>query len=529
MSNAPPDYDLIIVGSGIAGLYAAIKAREVGLSVLLVTKSSIEEASTRYAQGGIAAAVGAGDSPEKHLADTLNAGAGLVDEAAARILCSEAASRIADLARFGVQFDSVDGQVNLGHEGAHSQPRILHARGDGTGLEIETSLSHLAQEKLEIRENTIPEKILLESDSTGNKFAVGIESHNTVTGVTESIYSRHVMLATGGAGQIYKVTTNPQVSTGDGVALGYNAGAVVTDMEFVQFHPTALVLADRPVFLISEALRGDGAQLLNNLGERFMSRYDKLLELAPRDIVARAIVEESINTDKDHVWLDIRTKTTEKSKEWLFARFPQISSVCVSAGIDISRDLIPVSPAAHYLMGGLVTNTYGETSVPGLFAIGETACTGVHGANRLASNSLLETVIFAHRAIDQIISPKATDISIKPVQTPYAIPTIVLNQVETTLTASEIKKEIQNIMWTRAGVVRNKEGLEFARVKLEQLAKNATNKGEISDYETQSLLTVSRLMIDAALKRTESRGSHFREDFPASSDSWKTHIHYQQS
>jgi L-aspartate oxidase len=188
-----------------------------------------------------------------------------------------------------------------------------------------------------------------------------------------------------------------------------------------------------------------------------------------------------------------------------------------------------VSPAAHYLMGGLVTNTYGETSVPGLFAIGETACTGVHGANRLASNSLLETVIFAHRAIDQIISPKATDISIKSVQTPYAIPTIVLSQVETTLTASEIKKEIQNIMWTRAGVVRNKEGLEFARVKLEQLAKNATNKGEISDYETQSLLTVSRLMIDAALKRTESRGSHFREDFPASSDSWKTHIHYQQS
>jgi L-aspartate oxidase len=202
MSHTPPDYDLIIVGSGIAGLYAAIKAREVGLSVLLITKSSIEEASTRYAQGGIAAAVGAGDSPEKHLADTLKAGAGLVDEAAARILCSEAASRIADLARFGVQFDSIDGQVNLGHEGAHSQPRILHARGDGTGLEIETSLSQLAQEKLEIRENTIPKKILLETDSTGNKFAVGIESYSTLTGITESIYSRQVMLATGGAGQI---------------------------------------------------------------------------------------------------------------------------------------------------------------------------------------------------------------------------------------------------------------------------------------------------------------------------------------
>ena len=516
MSHTPPDYDLIIVGSGIAGLYAAIKAREVGLSVLLITKSSIEEASTRYAQGGIAAAVGAGDSPEKHLADTLKAGAGLVDEAAARILCSEAASRIADLARFGVQFDSIDGQVNLGHEGAHSQPRILHARGDGTGLEIETSLSQLAQEKLEIRENTIPRKILLETDSTGNKFAVGIESYSTLTGITESIYSRHVMLATGGAGQIYKVTTNPQVSTGDGVALGYHAGAIVTDMEFVQFHPTALVLQDRPVFLISEALRGDGAQLLNNLGERFMNRYDKSLELAPRDIVARAIVEESSNTNEDHVWLDITTKTTEKSKEWLFARFPQISSVCESAGIDISRDLIPVSPAAHYLMGGLVTNTYGETSVPGLFAIGETACTGVHGANRLASNSLLETVIFAHRAIDQIISPQSIENQIEPEENRYSIPVIESIEGDNIMTASDIKKEIQNIMWVHAGVVRRREGLELARVKLERLVRHASNKDEIGDYETQSLLTVSRLMIDAALKRTESRGSHFREDFAAS-------------
>ena len=529
MSHTPPDYDLIIVGSGIAGLYAAIKAREVGLSVLLITKSSIEEASTRYAQGGIAAAVGAGDSPEKHLADTLKAGAGLVDEAAARILCSEAASRIADLARFGVQFDSIDGQVNLGHEGAHSQPRILHARGDGTGLEIETSLSQLAQEKLEIRENTIPRKILLETDSTGNKFAVGIESYSTLTGITESIYSRHVMLATGGAGQIYKVTTNPQVSTGDGVALGYRAGAIVTDMEFVQFHPTALVLKDRPVFLISEALRGDGAQLLNDLGERFMSRYDKSLELAPRDIVARAIVEESSNTNEDHVWLDITTKTTEKSKEWLFARFPQISSVCESAGIDISRDLIPVSPAAHYLMGGLVTNTYGETSVPSLFAIGETACTGVHGANRLASNSLLETVIFAHRAIDQIISPRSIENQIEPEENRYSIPVIESTEGDNIMTASDIKKEIQNIMWVHAGVVRRREGLELARVKLERLVRHASNKDEIGDYETQSLLTVSRLMIDAALKRTESRGSHFREDFAASNENWKKHIRYQQS
>jgi L-aspartate oxidase len=274
-------------------------------------------------------------------------------------------------------------------------------------------------------------------------------------------------------------------------------------------------------------LRGDGAQLLNNLGERFMSRYDKLLELAPRDIVARAIVEESINTDKDHVWLDITTKTTEKSKEWLFARFPQISSVCKTAGIDISKDLIPVSPAAHYLMGGLVTNTYGETSVPGLFAIGETACTGVHGANRLASNSLLETVIFSHRAIDQIISPKTTEIGTDPVQTPYSIPFISSNQAETILTASEIKKEIQNIMWAHAGVIRRRDGLEFTRLKLEQLARNGSNTVEISDYETQSLLTVSRLMIDAALRRTESRGSHFREDFATSDDKWKTHIHYQ--
>ena len=519
-------YDLIVVGSGIAGLYASIRANEAGLKVLLITKSNIDEASTKYAQGGIAAAVGTGDSPEKHLQDTIAAGNGLVDEKAARILCFEAASRIKDLGRFGVQFDSNNGMVSLGKEGAHSEPRILHARGDGTGLEIESSLAKLAQENFDIREDTIPVEIIVSGENSTMK-AIGIKSLDLLSGVEEDISARNIMLATGGAGQAYSVTTNPKVSTGDGIALGFKAGALVTDLEFTQFHPTALVLPDRPVFLISEALRGDGAHLLNNHGQRFMSRYSPDKDLAPRDVVARAIVEECQTENTEHAWLDIRSSTTGNSPEWLTARFPQISASCAKAGIDISKALIPVSPAAHYLMGGLLTNTDGETSVPGLFAIGETACTGVHGANRLASNSLLETVIFAHRAIEKIQSGQTDSLDLEKIPQPVSLPLQKGTQSENIDPQTE-RGSLQKNMWDKVGVVRNQTGLEDAYEQIKYLSSNFRSDGTRNGYEVNSLLIVTQIMIDAAIRRTESRGAHYRSDYPHQDDIWKTRILYKR-
>ena len=518
-------YDLIVVGSGIAGLYASIRANEAGLRVLLITKSNIDEASTKYAQGGIAAAVGAGDSPQKHLQDTIAAGNGLVNEEAAHILCFEAASRINDLSRFGVQFDSNNGMVSLGKEGAHSEPRILHARGDGTGLEIESSLAKRAQENFDIRENTIHLEIILSRENSKIS-ATGIRTLDLTTGVEENVSARNIMLATGGAGQAYSVTTNPKVSTGDGIALGFAAGAIVTDLEFTQFHPTALVLPDRPVFLISEALRGDGARLLNNHGQRFMARYSSDMDLAPRDIVARAIVEECRRENTQNAWLDIRSATTGNSTEWLMARFPQISSSCADAGIDISKDLIPVSPAAHYLMGGLCTNTDGETSVPHLFAIGETACTGVHGANRLASNSLLETVIFAHRAIEKIQTGNVSSFEIDGSTQLIPISMKKPNGSKS-IDPRTVRESIQKTLWDKVGVVRTKTGLEQANEEIKYLSANFQSDGSRNGYETGSLLIVAQIMIEAAVRRTESRGAHYRSDYPHENDSWRTHIFYK--
>ncbi|MDA1010951.1 MAG: FAD-dependent oxidoreductase, partial [Chloroflexi bacterium] len=323
-------YDLVVVGSGIAGLYAALQAHEAGARVLVVTKGGIGEASTRYAQGGIAAAVGPGDSAGDHLRDTIEAGAGLVDEEAARILCFEAADRIADLVRYGVHFDSSNGEVALGREAAHSQSRILHARGDATGLEIELSLSTLAQREIAILEHTFATQILTEGGRV-----TGVEVFVTAEGVHRTFTTPTVVLATGGAGQIYRTTTNPSISTGDGVALAYECGAEVMDMEFTQFHPTALVLPDQPVFLISEAVRGEGALLFNAEGDRFMLRYDAdRAELAPRDVVARAAVREMIETGADHVLLDV----TAHDATWLAARFPSIYARCLEAGLDMARD-----------------------------------------------------------------------------------------------------------------------------------------------------------------------------------------------
>ena len=509
------EYDLIVVGSGIAGLYAALQAHEAGARVLVVTKGGIGEASTRYAQGGIAAAVGPDDDPADHLKDTVDAGAGLVDEEAARILCYEAAPRIADLVRYGVNFDSTNGEVALGREAAHSRPRILHARGDATGLEIELSLSTLAQREIAILEHTFATEILV-----GDGRVTGVECFVRAEGARRRFGAPRVVLATGGAGQMYRTTTNPPVSTGDGVALAYECGAEVMDMEFTQFHPTALVLPGRPVFLISEAVRGEGAELYNTTGERFMLRYDpERAELAPRDVVARAALKEMLATGSDHVLLDV----TAHDSEWLAARFPSIYARCLESGLDMARDRIPVSPAAHYTMGGVRTNTWGETTVRGLFAVGESACTGVHGANRLASNSLLETVVFAHRAVERLLNPPNP---LPPPEEPTAdaIALAAPDPNGPAPTADDVKE----LMWREVGIVRTAEGLATAAAQLRRWASAVPQPTDREGYELRSIVTCARLATEAALRREESRGAHFRTDFPWPREQWRRHIVFRR-
>jgi len=506
------DFDLVVVGSGIAGLYAALRAHEEGARVLVVTKGSIDEASTRYAQGGIAAAVGPGDTPADHWRDTLEAGAGLVDEEAARILTEEAAARIADLVRFGVRFDAENGEVSLGREAAHSASRILHAGGDSTGLEIELSLSSLARrEGVTILEHTLADRLLVDDGR-----AVGVEVIDTKANERGRYGAEAIVLATGGAGQLYRTTTNPAISTGDGVELAYSAGAEIVGMEFTQFHPTALRLPGYPVFLISEAVRGEGALLYNTHGERFMPRYDDRAELAPRDIVARAAHREMEATESDHVLLDI----TERDATWLAARFPQIYRTCLEAGLDMSRDRVPVSPAAHYAMGGVRTNTWGETTLRGLFAVGEVANTGVHGANRLASNSLLETIVFAHRTVERLLSPARANES-PPSLTNNAI---ALPANPSPGASAPTVEALRELMWSQVGIVRDGQHLADAARTFGGWSARLPETVDRSTHELRTLVTCARLASEAALLREESRGAHYRTDFPEPREEWRRHI-----
>ncbi len=510
-------YDVVVVGSGIAGLYAALQAHEHGRSVLVVTKGSIDEANTRYAQGGIAAAVGPNDSAQSHWQDTMDAGAGLVDEEAAHVLTSEAADRIADLVRYGVRFDASDGEVALGREAAHSHSRILHAGGDATGLEIELSLAGLAQRQgVTVIEHALADGLV--RDASGR--VAGIDVFDWRGGRSMRFEAGAVILATGGAGQLYRYTTNPPVATGDGIALAYRSGAEVMDLEFTQFHPTALRLPEVPVFLISEAVRGEGALLYNTRGERFMPKYHPLAELAPRDVVARAEHREMAETGSDHVLLDI----TGRDEDWLAARFPQIYRTCLDVGLNMARDRIPVSPASHYTMGGVRTNIWGETTLPGLYAVGEVACTSVHGANRLASNSLLETVIFAKRAVQRIV--EGVDAAI--VATPEARALPASYDGVPVPSADEVRA----LMWDNVGIERDGPRLAQAVDRLarwQAAFEAATRDGLVSreQHELRSLLTCGRLAADAALAREESRGAHYRLDFPEPIEAWRRHLVYR--
>lgn len=497
------DFAVVVIGSGSSGLFVALEARKLG-PVLVVTKGSIDDCNTRWAQGGIAAAVGPLDSREQHLADTIAAGAGLVDEEAARVLCYEAPSRIRDLVDYGVSFDTQEGEVALGREAAHSRSRVLHAGGDRTGAEIETALAAAARTPgITVLDHTIVTRI-----PAANGIVAGVELCTLATGETQAIEAKNVVIATGGAGQLFSHTTNPDVATGDGIALAFEAGAELADLEFYQFHPTAFRLPGAPPFLISEAVRGEGAVLRNAAGETFMGRYHELAELAPRDVVARAIVSEMRASGSESAWLDCRAITSID----VTARFPGISAFCRGFGLDLRHDLIPVAPAAHYLMGGVRTDTWGRTNLAGLYACGEAACTGVHGANRLASNSLMETIVFGKRVVEHLFSGERAPAA--PARD--ALPTAVA------LTQAPGHAELQALMWANAGIERNAAGLQNARDTINQWRQfDRVNSRDA--FERRHMTVLSSLILQAAFSRTESRGSHFRSDFPARDD-----LHWQR-
>ena len=511
-------YDYIIVGSGIAGLYIALLAIERG-SVLVLTKGNIDDCNTRYAQGGIAIAMGKDDSPELHFKDTVAAGDGLCDAEAVRILTDEAADCVADLIKFGVPFDTLDGEITLTREAAHSVPRIMHAGGDATGEHIEVTLSRQVRSTpIKVLQNCLASEILVQ-----NGKVIGVRALDCRTGSVEEYHCRFLILATGGAGKLFKYTTNSDVVTGDGIALAFEADAEICDMEFFQFHPTVLRLQGVAPFLISEAVRGEGGILRNVEGHRFMLDYAAEAELAPRDIVARSIVYEMEKTHSDRVFLDV----THLSPRLITTRFPHIYSFCQDHGLDITKGLIPVAPAAHYLMGGVKVNIWGETNISGLFAAGEAACTGVHGANRLASNSLLESVVFSKRVMQR------TEMTTPPrhykERNDKAISYYLPGREMLSKAASLNVPNLQSLMWDKVGIIRSGEGLKEAAGILATWQSLLPQPSDHPSYELNNLVLCARLTTEAALLREESRGAHFRTDFPKASPEWQRHSGFRKS
>jgi L-aspartate oxidase len=509
-------FDYILVGSGIAGLYTALQAREHG-SVLILTKGSIEECNTKHAQGGIAAPIGANDSPELHFQDTIAAGDGLCNEEAVRIMATEAPDRIADLVELGVPFDTLDGKIALTTEAAHSVPRILHAGGDATGEHIEVTLSkRVRASDISVLEQYLATDIIIE-----NGHARGIRALNIKNGKIEEFAGKSIILATGGGGQLFKFNTNSEIATADGIALAYEAGAEVTDMEFFQFHPTAFYKPGLPPFLISEAVRGEGGILRNINMRRFMYDYTPEGELAPRDVVARAIVYEMQKTGADHVYIDV----THLSRSLTTSRFPHIYRFCLENGLDITKVPVPVAPAAHYMMGGVRVNTWGETSIPGLFATGETACTGVHGANRLASNSMLEVLVFSKRILERTGSNYHVTSFKHPANDEYR--TMPRRQTTKSITMPKAA-DLQSLMWHKVGIIRNREGLKEAVRTLAAWQRVIPKPADRVSQELHNMVVTGRMVAEAALIREESRGAHFRSDFPRKFPAWQRHIIFKQ-
>lgn len=503
--------DWIVIGAGITGLRAALTLAKTA-EVALITKEEASESNTHYAQGGIAVAMGGAEDVELHAQDTIHAGDGLVFERAAHLLVEEGPARIAELLAWGTNFDREGdglGSLMRTREGAHSLPRILHANGDATGKEIGRALLQCAQHESHIH---LYERLTTRDLVVRDGRVVGVHALDAA-GKPLLFVARGVLLASGGAGQVYSDTTNPLVATGDGIAMAYRAGAEVSDMEFYQFHPTALSVPGAPRFLLSEALRGEGAVLRNHRGERFMERYHPMAELAPRDVVARAIMHEGVGERPGEalpVYLDMRHVTGKD----LHARFPGISSCLHSYGLDLARDLIPVRPAAHYLMGGVRTDLFGRTTLPGLYAAGEVACTGVHGANRLASNSLLEGLVFGARAAETMLKEGSHgEAPIAAEKATAAVEEISLPAPEASR-VSALRERLRSLMWLHAGLLRDHLGLSALESELHNMRHELPPATTRENTELCNLHTVAELIVASALARRESRGAHARTDFP---------------
>ncbi|HID55768.1 TPA: L-aspartate oxidase [Candidatus Poribacteria bacterium] len=503
--------DILVIGSGDAGLRAAIEAAE-RYKVTVITKGDIKDSSTAHAQGGIAVALSEEDTISSHVEDTLMAGDGLCDEVAVREMVREGIDRVRELIEWGAHFDSENGKLSFGLEGAHRRRRIIHARGDATGEETQNVLIRRAMDtpNIELIKHTFAIELITVDDRCCGCVVL------LPDGRIGCIFAKAVILASGGLGQIYKYTSNPDVATGDGYAMAYRAGCILTDMEFVQFHPTVMCLHGAPRFLISEAVRGEGAILINSKGERFMPRYDPRAELAPRDIVSRAVWIEMHRTKNECVYLDV----THLDPEFVKRRFPTIYRACWQMGLNITTDLIPVQAAAHFMMGGVKTDLRSATSLKGLFACGEVACTGVHGANRLASNSLLERLVFGKRAGSAAARFIAeNDIQLDPIKASWH----GTKQGEE-IDVEEAMEEIRDLMWKAAGIIRDGPTMRRVVEYLDSLNYTPHDMRRES-FELYNMLQNSRLILHAALRRTESRGAHFRSDFPEKDEkNWRKHI-----
>jgi L-aspartate oxidase len=524
MNNSPKKFDFIVLGSGIAGLTFALKVAHAG-KVAIITKKSRTESNTNYAQGGIAAVTSKNDSFESHVQDTVVAGSGLCKEEIVRGIVEEGPDRVKELINLGMKFSqretkNGDCELDLGKEGGHTNRRILHAK-DVTGREIERALlnSVASNKNISVFENHFAID-LITTQKLGlpnlNR-CVGVYVLNNETNLVETYSAKTVILATGGCGKVYLYTSNPDIATGDGTAMSYRAGATISNMEFVQFHPTCLYHPKAKSFLISEAVRGEGGELLNLNGERFMEKIHPLKSLAPRDIVARAIDSEMKRTGDDHVLLDI----TNKPARYIIDRFPNIYKTCLDFGLDITKEPIPVVPAAHYQCGGVQVSFNGETCINGLYAIGEVSCTGLHGANRLASNSLLEALVYAHRAAKHSLNnPSQTiDVDLPDWQSGDAI------DADEMVVVSHNWDELRRTMWDYVGIVRTTKRLKRALTRVKNLQE------EISDYywdftvtsdllELRNLATVAELIVKSALKREESRGLHYTLDHPKTAENY---------
>ncbi|HEY0460366.1 MAG TPA: L-aspartate oxidase [Pyrinomonadaceae bacterium] len=501
--------DFIVIGSGVAGLRASIELAKSGASVTVLTKDKASESNTEYAQGGVAVVLSDDDNAELHEEDTLVAGAGLCDTQAVETLVTEGTRYIKQLMEWGTEFDREGGKLVFTQEAAHSRRRILHAHGDSTGKEIVRALIARAarEKKIVLMPFANTESLIVNAGR-----CIGVRFLDPILRAPREIFARAVILCTGGAGQLYQHTTNPPVATGDGMAMAYFAGAEMADMEFIQFHPTALSLENAPRFLLSEAMRGEGGILRNKFGERFMGNYDERLELAPRDIVSRSIVAEMRRTGTRSVFLDM----TALAEDFLHERFPKIYETCKFYGLNIATDLLPVSPASHYCMGGIRTDLDGRSTLAGLYAAGEVTCTGVHGANRLASNSLLEGLVFGARAGASAFADnyelRITNYELEKNEDRIPNPKSQSSEISTA-----VKKRVKRVMWERVGILRDKDSLQRALKEFEQISQANLS------VSSRNFVTLARLVATAALWREESRGGHYRNDFPSPDE--KFHVH----